>query len=431
MDNAIPVLLLVTVVGYMAGAIPNFISLGSLADTSRQIGEFGLIVIGMTVVMLAGGIDLSVGSTFALADFTVLALINVAKWPIELAIVATISVGALVGLINGLLIGYLRLRAFLTTLVMLTLMRAVVEFLLQLYSVQIASSNVEFRFFGFRRDRIGPGRAFQFRGSDRYRDSGSFRIDPPARRLAHHGGRRIAPLGLQRRHPGAAHRVPVLRRLRRAHRPRRRAVRGAAFRRRTRHRHRAGTHGGDGGAARRQQRRRRPRLDRQGADRRGYRLAPDQRARQARTSERRIGDGDRLRAAACDRHRRAVGQMAIQAAIQGLCVPGLSGPAAGPVHRRRVVLALCDERPPERRRDHRSRRCGRSRGRHSRRGRQPLLQCAARRHHPVPRARLHPTRGLRACRRSAARYGIRQGPRPGRVHRRHGPLSRGQPAHHR
>ena len=46
-------------------------------------------------------------------------------------------------MINGLLIGFLRLRAFLTTLVMLTLVRAIVEFLLQIYSVRIASSDVE------------------------------------------------------------------------------------------------------------------------------------------------------------------------------------------------------------------------------------------------------------------------------------------------
>jgi len=152
-DNAIPVFLLVAVIAYMAAAIPNFLSLGSVVDTSRQVGEFGLIVIGMAIVMLAGGIDLSVGSNFALANFTVLALINVGKWPTEAAVVAAIGVGALVGLINGLLIGYLRLRAFLTTLVTLTFIRAVVEFLLQIYSVQIASSGVSSDLFDF----IGDG----------------------------------------------------------------------------------------------------------------------------------------------------------------------------------------------------------------------------------------------------------------------------------
>ena len=153
MDNAIPVFLLVALAICLAEMIPNFVSAGNIADTSRQIGEFGLIVIGMTIVMLAGGIDLSVGSTFALGNFTALVLINVAKWPTEVAIVATLAVAALFGLINGLLIGYLRLRAFLTTLVMLTLTRAIVDYLLQIYSVQIASSDVDSSLWDF----VGAG----------------------------------------------------------------------------------------------------------------------------------------------------------------------------------------------------------------------------------------------------------------------------------
>jgi ribose transport system permease protein len=153
MDNVIPVALLIALTIYLTATIPNFVSIGNLSDVSRQIGEFGLIVIGMTVVMLAGGIDLSVGSNFALANLTALALLNVAKWPIGFVIAVTVGVGAMVGLINGLLIGYLRLRAFLTTLVMLTLIRAIVDLMLQIYSVQIASSDVESEFWDF----IGAG----------------------------------------------------------------------------------------------------------------------------------------------------------------------------------------------------------------------------------------------------------------------------------
>jgi ribose transport system permease protein len=156
MDNVIPVTLLAALTIYLVTAIPNFVSYGNLSDISRQIGEFGLIVIGMTIVMLGGGIDLSVGSNFALANLTALALINVAKWPVEAAVAATVGVGALVGLINGFLIGFLRLRAFLTTLVMLTLIRAIVDFLLQVYSVRIASSDIDSDVFDF----IGAGSVF-------------------------------------------------------------------------------------------------------------------------------------------------------------------------------------------------------------------------------------------------------------------------------
>ena len=149
MDNVIPIVLLLALTIFLTASIPNFATLGNLSDTSRQIGEFGLIVIGMMIVMLGGGIDLSVGSTFALANVTALALINVGHWPVAAAVAATITVGALVGLVNGLLIGFLRLRAFLTTLVMLTLIRSIVEFLLQIYSVRIASSDVDSNAFDF------------------------------------------------------------------------------------------------------------------------------------------------------------------------------------------------------------------------------------------------------------------------------------------
>ena len=149
MDNVIPVALLIALAIYLAAAIPSFVSVGNISDISRQIGEFGLIVIGLSIVMMAGGIDLSVGSNFALANVTALTLINVARWPVEAAIAATIAVGALVGLINGLLVGFLRLRAFLTTLVTLTLIRAVVDLLLEAFSVKIASSDVESSLWDF------------------------------------------------------------------------------------------------------------------------------------------------------------------------------------------------------------------------------------------------------------------------------------------
>ena len=125
----------------------------------------------MTIVMLAGGIDLSVGSNFALANVTALALINVAKWPVAAAIAATIAIGALVGLVNGLLIGYLRLRAFLTTLVMLTLIRAIVEILLQNFRCRIASSDVESDALGLYRHGSVLGVPFSSSSSAQSRSS--------------------------------------------------------------------------------------------------------------------------------------------------------------------------------------------------------------------------------------------------------------------
>ena len=79
---------------FHGGGDPEFPLLRETCPTRRgRSANSGSMVIGMTIVMLAGGIDLSVGSTFALANFTALALINVAKWPTEVAIVATVALG--------------------------------------------------------------------------------------------------------------------------------------------------------------------------------------------------------------------------------------------------------------------------------------------------------------------------------------------------
>lgn len=136
-DNAIPVVILLLVIGVFGSIIPNFFLFGSLTGEARQFGEIALVVLGMTVVLMAGGIDLSVGSTFALANFITLALINWQGWPVGMAIACALLAGAVIGLINGVLIGYLRLRAFLTTLVMLIIVRAIVDMLVLNHSSKV------------------------------------------------------------------------------------------------------------------------------------------------------------------------------------------------------------------------------------------------------------------------------------------------------
>ena len=72
-----------------------------------------------------------------------MALLNVYGLPLWLAFILALAVGALVGLVNGILIGYLRLRAFLTTLVTLIIVRAVVDMLLLSLAVRISAGFVD------------------------------------------------------------------------------------------------------------------------------------------------------------------------------------------------------------------------------------------------------------------------------------------------
>ena len=128
-DNAIPFLALVVTVATFGSAIPGFFKLTSLQDSTRQLGEFSIVVTGLTVVMLGGGIDLSVGSIFALSCFAAVSVFFIFEQPVWLALAASIATGLACGALNGYLVGYLRLRAFLTTLVTFILGRALFDIL--------------------------------------------------------------------------------------------------------------------------------------------------------------------------------------------------------------------------------------------------------------------------------------------------------------
>lgn len=152
-DNAIPLAVLLCVVAVFGALIPEFFTPGNLHSTARQYGEFALVCLAMMVVIVVGGIDLSVGSNFALGNFTMLALLNLAGFSVPAAMAVVLLVCGAVGLLNGVLIGYLRLRAFLTTLVTLIIVRAVVDMLLLKYAQAMSVGFFESAFW----DLMGLG----------------------------------------------------------------------------------------------------------------------------------------------------------------------------------------------------------------------------------------------------------------------------------
>ena len=194
-DNAIPVAILVITVLFFSAVVPSFLTVGGLSDNARQLGELMLVVLGMTIVMLAGGIDLSVGSNFALTTFLSLGMFNALGWPLPVVILLGLATGALVGLVNGLLVGYLRLRAFLTTLVTLIIVRAIVDTLILKYQVVVSNPTQESAVWDFMGDGSLSGFPVQLPGRRRRRGGGPRVPDAAAARLAHPGGRRLAALG--------------------------------------------------------------------------------------------------------------------------------------------------------------------------------------------------------------------------------------------
>jgi ribose transport system permease protein len=152
-DNAIPFLALVIAVIGFGTAIPGFFKPSSLVESTRQLGEFSIVVTGLTIVMLGGGIDLSVGSIFALSTFAAVSVVFIFEWPVWAGFAAAILTGAAFGAVNGYLVGYLRLRAFLTTLVTLIIGRALYDILVVNFAAQVQLSDVTSDLWDF----IGDG----------------------------------------------------------------------------------------------------------------------------------------------------------------------------------------------------------------------------------------------------------------------------------
>lgn len=109
-------------------ATDKFLTVGNLGNLARQTSIVGIIAIGMTFAIISGGFDLSVGSVLALGG-VVSAMMMRAGYPVLLSIFAAILVGAVVGLINGVIINDMKVTPFITTLGMMYIVRAFVLFI--------------------------------------------------------------------------------------------------------------------------------------------------------------------------------------------------------------------------------------------------------------------------------------------------------------
>lgn len=136
---------------WMEGAVPLTLAallyLGILAFTpvglvdssimATETAQMGLIAIGLTFVMVSGGIDLSVGSVAAVTAIGSLVAHRVWDLPMVLIVVLCPLVGALLGAVNGFLIAKLGTRPFITTLVTLLAFRGIVKVMQAEYSSEL------------------------------------------------------------------------------------------------------------------------------------------------------------------------------------------------------------------------------------------------------------------------------------------------------
>ena len=102
---------------------PGFLTAGNILNVLRQISINGIIAVGMTLVVITGGIDLSVGAIVALAAVSACQFAHSGAYPLMVPLVCGLVVGAACGMLNGVLISYGRIAPFIVTLGMMTAAR--------------------------------------------------------------------------------------------------------------------------------------------------------------------------------------------------------------------------------------------------------------------------------------------------------------------
>ena len=129
-----PMLGLLMLVSYLSLASPHFLTEGNLENVSRQIAVTTILAVGQTLVILSGGIDLSVGAVAALAACVAavamtsqVEILGVLVGPVDFwfGMLIGVAVGALAGLVNGLIIAKGQIPDFIATLGTLAMYRGI------------------------------------------------------------------------------------------------------------------------------------------------------------------------------------------------------------------------------------------------------------------------------------------------------------------
>ena len=122
-------LLLILVVGTVVAVLnPRFISPINLSNTANLIGLYGIFSIGEGFVIITGGIDLSIGSVFALLGVIFISLLTTYSMNWMLAVLITMGLGVIIGLFHGFLITKAKLQPFVVTLCGLLIYRGVARY---------------------------------------------------------------------------------------------------------------------------------------------------------------------------------------------------------------------------------------------------------------------------------------------------------------
>jgi ribose transport system permease protein len=120
-----PLIGLILLCIFLSLSTDTFLTVRNLLNVMDQVTVLGVMAVGMTLVILIGGIDLSVGSVLALSGMVMGYLGNSLGWPFGIAIAIALIASALCGVVTGLMITRLNMPAFIATLAMMSIARGI------------------------------------------------------------------------------------------------------------------------------------------------------------------------------------------------------------------------------------------------------------------------------------------------------------------
>lgn len=145
--NKYGILLVFLILFVLLTVITNtFFTSRNLINVLKQVSINGIISVGMMCVLLTGGIDLSVGSIVALSGIVATTFAHPGEYPVIVPIILGVLAGAACGVVNGTLVAFLNLPAFIATLGMLSVASGVALVLSK--GRPISNLSEQFRYIG-------------------------------------------------------------------------------------------------------------------------------------------------------------------------------------------------------------------------------------------------------------------------------------------
>jgi ribose transport system permease protein len=126
-SRALAALILVLVLGFVFNADGAFFKLGTHRDALRQAAVFGILACGLTLVIVSGGIDLSVGSLVGLVAVTFSLMSIHWGWSPWISVPASLALGAACGALSGAITAVFRIQPFIATLAMMVFARGLAK----------------------------------------------------------------------------------------------------------------------------------------------------------------------------------------------------------------------------------------------------------------------------------------------------------------